>query len=190
MNFIMLFGPQAVGKMTVGQELEKKLGYRLLHNHMTIDLLVPFFGFSEEMWQLSTHFREEIFRSVAKTDLPGFTFTFLWDFSSQEDWEVVERMCTIFRMQQIPIYFVELQAEVERRLKRNVTENRLAHKPTKRNIVLSEADLLRSMKTGRLQSREGEIDEENYLRIQTDELTASETADKIIHYFELNKVQR
>jgi hypothetical protein len=185
MNFIMIFGPQAVGKMTVGQELEKRLGYRLLHNHMTIDLLVPFFGFSEEMWRLSAHFREEIFRSVAKTDLPGFTFTFLWDFSNQEDWEVVERMCSIFREQQIPIYFVELQANVERRLKRNVTENRLAHKPTKRDIARSEENLLRSMKTGRLQSREGEIYEENYIRIQTDELTAPETADKIVRYFGL-----
>ncbi|SDC42750.1 hypothetical protein SAMN05421663_102390 [Terribacillus halophilus] len=40
MNVILLFGPQDVGKMTVGQELEKQSGYRLLY--MTMDLLVPF----------------------------------------------------------------------------------------------------------------------------------------------------
>ncbi len=39
MNLIMIFGPQAVGKMTVGQELEKITGLKLFHNHMTIDLL-------------------------------------------------------------------------------------------------------------------------------------------------------
>ncbi|MFS0559279.1 AAA family ATPase [Terribacillus sp. 179-K 1B1 HS] len=185
MNVILLFGPQAVGKMTVGQELEKQLGYRLLHNHMTIDLLVPFFGFSEEMWRLSTLFREEIFQSVAKTNLPGFIFTFVWDFSSHEDWETVDRMCAIFEGQQIPILFVELQADVDIRLKRNVTENRLKHKPTKRNIAFSEANLLRTMETGRLQSRDGEIKEKNYLRIKTDELAAPETAERIIRHFNL-----
>ncbi|MEC0284322.1 DEAD/DEAH box helicase family protein [Terribacillus saccharophilus] len=185
MNVILLFGPQAVGKMTVGQELEKRMGYRLLHNHMTIDLLVPFFGFSDEMWRLSTLFREEIYRSVAKTNLPGFIFTFVWDFSSHEDWETVDRMCAIFKKQDIPVYFVELQAGVDTRLKRNVTENRLEHKPTKRNIAFSEADLLRTMETGRLQSREGEIKETNYLRIQTDDLSASKTAERIVQHFGL-----
>ncbi|PAE06820.1 shikimate kinase [Terribacillus saccharophilus] len=185
MKVILLFGPQAVGKMTVGQELEKQLGYRLLHNHMTIDLLVPFFDFSDEMWRLSTLFREEIYRSVAKTNLPGFIFTFVWDFSSDEDWETVDRMCAIFKKQHIQIYFVELQAGVDTRLKRNVTENRLEHKPTKRNIDFSEADLLRTMETSRLQSREGEIKEANYLQIQTDDLLASATAERIIQHFSL-----
>ncbi|WP_366248262.1 AAA family ATPase [Terribacillus aidingensis] len=189
MEVILLFGPQAVGKMTVGQELEKRMGYRLLHNHMTIDLLVPFFGFSEEMWRLSTLFREEIFQSVAKTNLPGFIFTFVWDFSSQEDWETVDRMCAIFKQQRITVYFVELQADVDIRLKRNVTENRLEHKPTKRNIAFSKADLLRTMETSRLQSREGEIKETNYVRLQTDDLSASETAEVIIQHLGLEDMQ-
>ena len=45
MKFILIFGPQAVGKMTVGHELEKIAGLKLFHNHMTIDLVVPFFGY-------------------------------------------------------------------------------------------------------------------------------------------------
>ena len=38
MKFIIITGPQAVGKMTVGQELTKITGLKLLHNHMTIIL--------------------------------------------------------------------------------------------------------------------------------------------------------
>ena len=38
-KFIMIVGPQAVGKMTVGQELSKITNLKLLHNHMTIELL-------------------------------------------------------------------------------------------------------------------------------------------------------
>ena len=45
MNLIILFGPPAVGKMTVGQELSRLTGYPLLHNHMTIDLVTEFFDF-------------------------------------------------------------------------------------------------------------------------------------------------
>jgi shikimate kinase len=33
MNFIVIFGPPAVGKMTVGQELARLTGYKLFHNH-------------------------------------------------------------------------------------------------------------------------------------------------------------
>lgn len=141
------------------------------------------------MWRLSTLFREEIFQSVTKTNLPGFIFTFVWDFSSHEDWETVDRMCAIFKQQQIPVYFVELQADVDIRLKRNVTENRLEHKPTKRNIAFSEADLLRTIETSRLQSREGEIKATNYVRLQTDDLSASETAEVIIQHFGLEDMQ-
>ena len=38
MDFVIIFGPQAVGKMTVGEELAKKTRLKLFHNHMTIDL--------------------------------------------------------------------------------------------------------------------------------------------------------
>ena len=42
---VVLFGPPAVGKMTVGRELERLTGLPLFHNHMTIELVVPFFDF-------------------------------------------------------------------------------------------------------------------------------------------------
>ena len=43
MKFVIIFGPLAVGKMTVGQELEKITGLELFHNNMTIELVLPFF---------------------------------------------------------------------------------------------------------------------------------------------------
>ncbi|GAE48204.1 hypothetical protein JCM21738_5289 [Mesobacillus boroniphilus JCM 21738] len=39
MKFVLIFGPQAVGKMTVGHELEKITELKLFHNHMTIELV-------------------------------------------------------------------------------------------------------------------------------------------------------
>lgn len=79
-KFVFIFGPQAVGKMTVGQELAAMTGLKLFHNHMTIDLLEPLFGFTPEMWRLTTSFRRDIFQSFAQSDQYGMIFTKVWYF--------------------------------------------------------------------------------------------------------------
>lgn len=43
MKLIIIFGPHAVGKMTVGQELSKTTNLKLFHNHMTIDIVNDLF---------------------------------------------------------------------------------------------------------------------------------------------------
>jgi hypothetical protein len=179
LKFVLIFGPQAVGKMTVGQSLAKQTGMKLLHNHMTIDLLEPLFGFTPEMWRLTHQFREEIFKSFAQTNQKGLITTFVWAFNRKEDWEYVEKTCAIFKSQGADIYLVELEADVNERLKRNTTPNRLEHKPTKRNIKQSEEHLLSTMETMRLNSLENEIQAENYLRINNTDLSADEVALKI-----------
>lgn len=120
MKFVLIFGPQAVGKMTVGQALENKTELKLFHNHMTIELLEPFFGFSPEMWRLTNLFRMEIFQAVANSDLDGLIFTYVWAFDQQEDWNYVEKMCEIFESNGASIYFVELEADLNERLGRIV----------------------------------------------------------------------
>ncbi|MCP3740924.1 AAA family ATPase [Rossellomorea sp. BNER] len=185
MKFVLIFGPQAVGKMTVGNELAKLTYLKLFHNHMTIDLLEPFFGFSPEMWKLSSLFREEIFNSFASSDKYGMIFTFVWAFNQKEDWENVEKMCSIFSSKGAEIYFVELEAGAEERLKRNRTPYRLEQKPTKRNIEQSEQNLLSTMDSLRLNSERGEIDKENYMRINNENLEAEVVAKMIKERFEL-----
>jgi shikimate kinase len=49
MKLIIIFGPQAVGKMTVGQELGKITNLKLFHNHMTIELVSPFFSTAKKI---------------------------------------------------------------------------------------------------------------------------------------------
>ena len=185
MKFILIFGPQAVGKMTVGQELEKITELKLFHNHVTIELLEPFLGFSKEMWRLSDLIRIELFKSVSESDLEGLIFTYVWAFDQQEDWDFVDSICEIFESKGATIYFVELEAELNERLERNKSPHRLEHKPTKRNIERSESELKDTMEKYRLNSYEGEIKKENYVKINNTHLNAIELAELIKERFSL-----
>ena len=72
MKFIIIFGPHAVGKMTVGQELEKLTSIKLFHNHMSIDFVTPFFSYSTAAGKrLVGMIREGIFTEFAKSDEKG-----------------------------------------------------------------------------------------------------------------------
>jgi adenylate kinase family enzyme len=180
MKLVLLFGPQAVGKMTVGQELAKITDLKLFHNHMTIDLVSHFFDYgTKEGKKLVSLFRREIFEEVSKSNLYGMIFTYVWAFDMQEDWDYVNEVSRLFESRGGTVYFVGLEADVEERLERNKSSNRLEHKPSKRDIEWSEGDLKKSMETYRLNSLEGEIKYSNYIKISNTNLSAQEVA-KII----------
>ena len=44
-TLVYLDGPPAAGKLTVATALAERTGYRLFHNHLTVDALAPVFGF-------------------------------------------------------------------------------------------------------------------------------------------------
>ena len=61
-KLVIIMGPPAVGKMTVGQELAKITGLKLFHNHITIDLVSEFFSVrTKSGWYLLVKLRYEIF---------------------------------------------------------------------------------------------------------------------------------
>lgn len=184
MNFVMITGPEAVGKMTVGQELSKITDLKLFHNHMTIDLVSNFFSYGTDIGRnLVDSFRMQIFEAVAKSELNGIIFTCAICYNLKEDWEYIEKIKEIFK--NADIYFVELEASLEERLKRNKTENRILNKTTKRDILKSEKRLLVSNSKNRHNSYEGEIKEKNYLKINNENKSAKEVAKIIKEKFNL-----
>ena len=61
MHFVFVFGPPAVGKMTVGRELASLTGYKLLHNHAPIEPLLEIFEFgSPSFGRLVNQFRRGV----------------------------------------------------------------------------------------------------------------------------------
>lgn len=100
MALIVLIGSQAVGKMTVGKELEKQIDGKQLFNHQTLDLFADFLGYSKDAFLLSDRTRKELFKAFVNNPETNTTktiiFTVVIDFDSAYDIEFLQDISSIF----------------------------------------------------------------------------------------------
>ena len=188
MKLIFIVGPPAVGKMTVGQELKKITDFKLFYNHMSLELVNQFFDFSTPPFRrLDKMIRFGIFEEVAKSDLSGLIFTLVWAFEMKEDEEYVDDIIGIFQKENenLDVHIVELKADLEERLRRNRTENRLQHKASKRDVERSEKVMLNNINKHRINSFDGELPHKNIFKIDNTHLAPEEVALKIKAHFNL-----
>ena len=183
MKVVFIIGNSAVGKMTVGQELTKITDLRLFHNHMSIELVIDIFGYLNK--RASDRIREVVFEEFAATDAYGLIFTFMWAFDQQDDWDYIENIKRIFASTGTEFYYVELVASKAARLERNGTENRLRNKASKRDIELSCKRMQKDDDRYRLESRDGEIPFDNYMKIDNTDLSPDIAARQIKERFGL-----
>ncbi len=183
MKLVFIIGDAAVGKMTVGQELMKITGLRLFHNHMTIEPVIEIFGTFNG--KVIAEMRDVIFRNYAASDNYGMIYTIMMDFDMPSEWEYLEHVKSIFKPYETEFYYVELVASQEIRLRRNVSENRLKNKASKRDIEVSNQRLIDDDRNHRCVSYEGEITFDHYLRIDNSDLAPEETARIIKETFDL-----
>jgi cytidylate kinase len=175
--FIVLIGPPAVGKMTVGEELANITGFRLFHNHLAIECVLPVFDFEYEKFQkLVNNIRELVFQEFVQSDYPGLIFTFVWAFNKPSGYELMSRWIELFSKAGFKINFIELQASLEQRLYRNRTENRLQKKASKQNLNRSEEILLKNEKEWVMIAPHDFIFSDLLIRIDTEQLTSLEVA--------------
>ena len=183
MKFVLIIGNTAVGKMTVGQELAKITDLRLFYNHMAIEPIIEIFG--EFNGVAIRRFRDVIFEEFAKSDNYGLIFTYMWAFEHQSQWDYIEHIKSIFEPYNTEFYYVELVAPQNVRLERNISENRLKNKPSKRDIEWSNQKLIDDDSNYRMESYDGEIPFDNYIKIDNTNLSAEETAKMIKERFDL-----
>lgn len=140
MRLLLIIGPPAVGKMTVGRAVAERSTFRLFHNHHTIELLLDVFDYGTPPFSvLNSEFRRRVVEEAAAsgTDL---IFSFVWSMDLEEDAAFVEGLVAPYA-EHGDIVVVELVADLDTRLARNRTEHRLAHKKSKRDLEWSEANV-------------------------------------------------
>jgi adenylate kinase family enzyme len=54
-QLVFLYGPPGVGKYTIGVELAARTGFRLLHNHLTVNLVTAVFERRSDVWLRLLH---------------------------------------------------------------------------------------------------------------------------------------
>ncbi len=182
-DFILIFGPPAVGKMTVGERLEVRLGYPLFHNHVSIEPALRYFPYgSPSFTRLVGTFREIVFEEAIESDLPGLIFTLVWDLDDPSDRAFVADVCGRFARAGARVLLVELTATQERRLERNVGASRLVAKPSMRDTRASEWRLL-AMDADHTLNSSGPLGlDYPHLTVDNTDLSADAVADRIVAF--------
>ena len=129
-TLLIIVGPIAVGKMTVGQEVARITGWPLFYNHLLIDLVTRFFPFQSPSFQrLTRGFTVPFFEEIAATR-QSLIVTYGWAFDEPELVEVLLGYIRPVTEAGHRVCFAELEAPLEVRLERNLTENRRRNKNT------------------------------------------------------------
>ena len=162
-NLIVVSGPQAVGKMTVAEAIREKNKYALMVNHDSIEVSDKIFGIgTPSQKELNTIIRKNVFDIAVKNNI-DMIFTFVTAFNDKTDIDYLKKLERKFKKSGGKFYFVELSADINERLKRNVTPKRLNAKPTNRNLEWSKKDLLETASKYKLNSEKDEYFFENHI---------------------------
>jgi hypothetical protein len=184
MTLLLVFGPPAVGKMTVGRAVADASTFRLFHNHHTIEPLLDVFDFGTPPFnRLLAEFRQRVLEEAAAADT-DLVFTLVWALDLAEDTVIMRTHLQPFVDAGRRIALVELYAGLETRLDRNRTPYRLAEKKSKRDVEWSDGNVLElerhQMNTDRPSVADDLIAEHPHLRLDNTDRTPDDVAGEIL----------
>ncbi|HET9633886.1 MAG TPA: AAA family ATPase [Terrabacter sp.] len=190
MHLLCIIGPPAVGKMTVGRAVCDLTGFRLFHNHMSIEPLLGVFDFdSPSFRRINTLVRREVIAEAVRADLPGLVFSFAIDFDRPSESALLRELVAPVERAGAPIDVVELDAPQEVRLSREGGEDRMDHKRSKRDVDWARAHVVELESRARLTSdpaRDGDLlPGHRHLRLDNSHGDARATAERIVAELDL-----
>ncbi len=176
MKLIFLYGPPGVGKLTVAQALAKKTGYKVLHNHLTIELLCSLFEWGSKPYDaLIQKYRFDLLEMAAKYKVRGVITTYVYaaEADEKEMKELVRRM----KRKKVKVCFVQLlctQGELEKRIQHESRKKftKIRHIKSLRKMM-KKYDTLAKIPIG------------NNLTIETTNLSPMKTTNLIIAHYKL-----
>lgn len=178
---LVIHGPQAVGKMAIGQQVSRLTGAPLLYNHMVIDLLTEFFPFGSPAFnRLWSGFYDAILEGRLAEGASLIT-TIGWDLDNAQAAEVVAGWIASAEQQGASVYFVELRAPIEVRLVRNRHEHRCAHK----KVDWATDEALIAPSQGHRFASDGDFPYPNHLVLDVASMPSEESARRIVEHFAL-----
>jgi hypothetical protein len=172
-TLLFLYGPPAVGKLTVARAVAARRSFRILHNHVTLDAVSEVLDFgSPAFWEAVSRLREDLVASAAREGL-DLIFTFVY---APTDEPHVARIVDAFERHGGRVTFVQLVAPKDELLRRVSEESRRAHgKITDQETllrVLDEHDVYQCVERG------------STLTLDVASLSAADAADQILEHLD------
>lgn len=175
MKLVLIYGPPAAGKLTVAKELAKQTGFRLFHNHLTIDLareLQP--ERTPERLELVRKLREIAFEWASDKDI-NVIFTFVHASGVDDDW--VNKIASMITKAGGAVYPVQLVPSREALFQRLNQESR-----QNTSKLTDSEELTKSLDAYQLYDP---LELEQNLAIDNSKLSANKVAQQIIAHFGL-----
>jgi adenylate kinase family enzyme len=178
MTLLVLYGPPAAGKLTVAKHIAAKTGFKVFHNHISIDIAEHFFergtsGFNNTIYGI----RRLIFEELAKAKI-NFIFTVVY--AHPQDIPDMRWMTRAIEKYGGEVEFVQLVCKSEQLLERVSASSRQSYgkitDPVLLESILGKYDL-----DTPYSEREG-------LRIDTSTQNAEASAKQIIEHFKLPRL--
>ena len=172
----MLYGPPAVGKLSVAQALAARTGFRVLHNHLLMDFSHALFDGGTEASRVFTRRLRELCLDAARAEnLPGVILTYVY---ARDRDAYILSLCDRAESQGDTVYLVQLSCTKETLEARVTQSSRGAFDKLTTVAGLRE-------KLGILDEPFGQLAGRESLTLDTDEMTPDAVAEIVQTQLEL-----
>ena len=170
MNLVFIYGPPGVGKFTVATELAQLTGYKLFHNHQSVNAVRPIFTFGDEPFgRLVQQIRLMVLEEAARE---GVDVIFTFVYAATVDDQIVADLCEVVERHGGRTQFVQLTCA------RDVLEQRVQEHGPSQMGKLTDINLVREYHA-RLELFSPIVGRESLL-IDNSDLSPREAAQRII----------
>lgn len=175
MKLLLLYGSPAVGKLTVANEIARQTDFKVFHNHLSIDCILPVFEFGTKSFFDLVHLIRVATVSEAARVGQNLIYTFCYAKDSDDDH--VAKIFNAVTDNGGTVCLVLLTADKE------ILEKRVTEDSRRKFGKISSVEILREM----FDKYELFAPVNNYKSLVVDNtnLSIGATARKIIEYFQL-----
>ena len=178
MDLVFIYGPPATGKLTVAQELSKITGYKVFHNHASLDFVGTVFEFGTPKFsELVIKYRMSMLEEAAKEGIRViFTSAYVKGFKM----EATNRLMEMIKSHGGRVCLTYLYCEKDELVKRVGGESRKSYGK------MTDPEKLRDFLETYDMSKEEPI--KGSLRIDNTRLSPKDAAELIVKHYDLKRV--
>ena len=180
MKLVFIYGPPASGKLTVARALARLTGFKLFHNHVSIQFVTSILDFgSKAANRLVDRYRWEMMEAAAREGVDTI-FTFVY--GRPDDDEFVKDIVRKVKRHKGRVFFVRLHCKREELVKRiSKPERRIMGKLTEEKIL---DDLFR------VHDLDSEVPLQSTLSIDTGKNSPGKAARMIVQHYKLHSSRK